>query len=375
MKSGYHAIVLLAFLLALPATLVRGGGEPWVGKRVLGKKESIELLALAKPDAKVVGKAKDALLSVEGEDGAWIRVRSSGLTGWIAKVDAVLLDDAVRYFSERIRLDEKDAPAYEGRALAWVERGEYDRALNDLDAAMRLDTKSVSAVRRRGGCWLAKGEYEKALRDFDEALRLDPKNARAFNNRGTLWAFKMEWDKAIIDFDEAIRLDPSDVTGHSNRGACFVHKEQFDRAIRDYDEVIRCDETDSNAFAWRASCWYLKKDYQKAIADFSAAVRLNSKDRSVYQRYAWLLATCPDRTYRDGKKAVELAKKACDLSEWKDPQDLNVFSESLAESGDFKNAIKYQWKALEHPEYENEYGPGARERIKELEEGKAYNRQ
>ncbi len=33
---------------------------------------------------------------------------------------------------------------------------------------------------------------------------------------------------------------------------------------------------------------------------------------------AWLRATCPENEIREGKEAVELALRACELSEWRD---------------------------------------------------------
>src|SRR6201999_1455894 len=39
---------------------------------------------------------------------------------------------------------------------------------------------------------------------------------------------------------------------------------------------------------------------------------------------AWLLATVPDATLRDGKKALTLSTKACELTHWKAPQYLDT---------------------------------------------------
>ena len=70
-----------------------------------------------------------------------------------------------------------------------------------------------------------------------------------------------------------------------------------------------------------------------------------------YNNLAWLFATAKATDYRDGKKAVELALKACELSDWKNPMYLDTLATAYARAGDFDNAVKWQEKVLTFPEY------------------------
>ena len=62
---------------------------------------------------------------------------------------------------------------------------------------------------------------------------------------------------------------------------------------------------------------------------------------------AWLLATCPNPDLRDGQRAMQLAQRACELTEWKEHNLLDTLAAAYAQLGEFDRAIDYQTKAIE----------------------------
>ena len=60
-----------------------------------------------------------------------------------------------------------------------------------------------------------------------------------------------------------------------------------------------------------------------------------------------MLAACPRAEYRDGARAVELARRGCELTNWQDPNILDTLASAYAECGRFEEAVAWAIKSLE----------------------------
>jgi tetratricopeptide (TPR) repeat protein len=118
----------------------------------------------------------------------------------------------------------------------------------------------------------------------------------------------------------------------------------------------------------RGFVWEKKKDYGKAMNDFDEALKLDPKNAGVYNARAWQWATCPDAKFRDGKKAVESAKRAVELDP--EPNNMDTLAAAYAEAGDFAEAVRWQVKAMEEPRYRD--NPSYRRRLELYRDKKSY---
>ena len=103
-------------------------------------------------------------------------------------------------------LDPDDASAYINRGSAYMDKGEYDRAIRDFDQAIKLVPNLAIAYLGRGIAYRNRGEYDRAIQDFDQILQLDPNYAEAYLSRGMVYADRGECDRARSDFYETLAL-------------------------------------------------------------------------------------------------------------------------------------------------------------------------
>jgi tetratricopeptide (TPR) repeat protein len=131
---------------------------------------------------------------------------------------------------------------------------------------------------------------------------------------------------------------------YDGRGSVWLANREYDKALADQSEALRLDPRLAVAYAGRASVWQLKAEYNKSLVDYQEAVRFDAEMDSAYSSRAWIWAACPDPGLRDGKKAVESATKACELTKWRDVGSLEALAAAYAEAGEFELAVKWQTK-------------------------------
>jgi tetratricopeptide (TPR) repeat protein len=350
----------------------------------------------------------------------------------------------ITQYSEKIRINPRDATAYNKRGMVWYDLGEYDKAIADYTEALRIKPNDAALWNNLANARSNKGDYHTALANFAESLRLDPKDAMVYANRASTWRLMRNYEYAIKDLNYAIHLDPKYAVAYSKRGMNKGMKGDSVNAIRDFSEAIRLDAdnptyrisrawahmrrgdidlaiadcnkaiqldpTSAYAFNNRAWAWYKKGKYAKTLADADEAIRLDpefstpyfnrgealkrlgkyedaiiayheairldpkfeiSFDANAFASLALLCAACPDKRFRDGKQAIELAKKAIELDADDSAEPLEALAAAHAELGSFDEAVEWQTKAIELCLNEKDNAK-ARERLAGYQAGKPW---
>ena len=335
-------------LLSIPP-LLQAGEPSWEGKTILLAKPGVQLQV---PEGKNIapktaGRPRDLMFQVRKEDKDRLLIDSRRQQGWIAKSDAVPFDKAIDYFTKELTGNPKHSHALTARGLMWSSTNQPDKALADLNSAIDLDPKAIVAFYHCANLEYGKGEYEKALADYNRVIALDPAFDWAYHVRGWIYYRRMDYDKALADYERAIKLVPSETVFYRDRGNVAYIRKKYDEALKDYSKSIEMDPTYVVPWQMRGKTWEAKKEYAKALADYEKAAQLAPKGpygASYHTTVAMMLAACPDARVRDGKKALDAAKKAYVLA--KGANELATLAAAHAELGEFDKAVEWQSKAV-----------------------------
>jgi tetratricopeptide (TPR) repeat protein len=338
----------MLLVTVLPAVLI--ADEPsWEGKMVILTRAGVKLEA---PEGKEIapktaGLAKDLTFQVRKEEKGRLLVELRRQQGWISKDEAVLFEQAVAHFTKELEGNSKNSHALTARGLAAADK-DPEKARADFDAAIALDPKATLAYYQRANIAYGQAEYDKALADYNAVIEQDPEFDWAYHVRGWIYYRRMDYDKALADYETAIKLVPTETVFYRDRGNIALARKKYDDAVTDYTKSIELDQTYVVPWQLRGRAWEAKKEYAKALADYQKASELAPKEAygaSYHTSLATLLAACPDQKIRDGKKALEAAKKAHEMAQG--PSELATLAAAHAELGEFDEAVAWQTKALD----------------------------
>ncbi len=282
------------------------------------------------------------------------------------------INKAIDDYTEAIKRAPKYVTAFENRAKAYTDAGKVILALDDWNSVLRLDPKNGPALLRRAKLYLDQKDRDRALADLSKILEIDPDNAGVLEDRGQIYTDLGKTDLALADLTKCLKLKSDNVEVLLARSRLYSDKKQFVAAMEDAEQVLKLVPTSVEGHVARGWIRFVTGKFEDAIADLTKARELNPNNAGAYNAQAWIWATCPDEKFRDGKKALEFAKKAVELSGNKDPDILDTQAAALAELGRFDEAVKLQEQVIREVGDTGDLATAVRARLERYQKSEPY---
>jgi tetratricopeptide (TPR) repeat protein len=172
-------------------------------------------------------------------------------------------------------------------------------------------------------------------------------------------------------------LDPDQSDNYVGRAAIRLQQNLPDHVLTDCTHAIKLSPRNMHAYTLRSYALARLGRHAEEIVDLEGALRCaDEQSRAMVQaELAWSLATCPDASCRDGRRALELAKMA-EKKEAASPESRAETCEALAaafaETGDFASAVRWQETAIRLMKHTSQQIPDQQSRLSLYRAGKPY---
>ena len=277
-------------------------------------------------------------------NGEWLWIQEKG--GWMWEKDGLMFDDAISEASRRLARN-RTAESYHIRGVVFLAHEKHKRALQDFSASLVRAPRNAGVLNNRGHCHYLLKNYPAAIADFTEAIEVDSGHFVAFNNRALAYIATEQYPAARRDVQQALKLNPKYPEALLNRGVIHEKSGQSERAIADYTAALKIHSSYSEAYGNRAFSQRTLGRYDKAIRDLRKAIELAPTSCEPINDLAFVLATAREEKFRDGEKALALAKQACSMSSNRHWNTLDTLAAAHAEVNDFEGAAEAITTALE----------------------------
>ncbi len=240
-------------------------------------------------------------------------------------------------------------------------KGDAAFARKDWATAVACYTEALKTVPylntyiNRASAYIGLGKYDEAIADYDHAIAMN--NEAIFSeihmryiryNRALAYMESKQYEKAIDDFNYIIPKIDRAVEPFLGRGHCHLQLGQLKEARHDTQIALKVSPGHAQANIQMIYLYQKEGDVAAARQQLAKLVALMDKSSTArsYQDAAWFLASTADDEFRDSRRAVLYATKACELTKWQDFRAVDTLAVAYANAGDFPNAIKWEQDCL-----------------------------
>jgi tetratricopeptide (TPR) repeat protein len=135
----------------------------------------------------------------------------------------------------------------------------------------------VMSLNRRGLAYYRKGEFERALADLDQAIRLSPNYRNAYNSRAWVLLKARRLEEARIDVNKAIAFVPN-ADNLDTRGHILLALGDIEGALNDFNYALQGRPESISALSGRGQAFEAKGLIAEALLDFQRAAGLKAGD-------------------------------------------------------------------------------------------------
>jgi tetratricopeptide (TPR) repeat protein len=199
---------------------------------------------------------------------------------------------------------------YLGRV--YKERKEYKKAISELTLA--LGVKTISTDRRYWTlfwrCWsyYATKQIDKGLADAETMVVLSSELSSGQYALGYGLTQQGQYSHAVLHLQQARRLEPDNTEILYRLGKTYEKLHRHEKAIETFAEHVRIKPEDETGYLHRGMIYAHLEQYANAIADYTQILGLDENHSLAYNNRSWAKAAAGDYqgSLEDANKAIEI---------------------------------------------------------------------
>ena len=188
--------------------------------------------------------------------------------------------------------------------------------------------------------WLQTTYWRDSETLWAHALAVTQNNDVAENNLGIVLLQQGRVDEAIPRFERAIQIRYQNAPAHDNLAKAFLRKGQLTDAMMESRKLLEIQPENLEVRNILGTVLIQQGRIREALEQWQETLRRDANNGNAKSNLAWVFATCPEDSLRDGNRAVQLAEQALQLSGGKNALVLRTLAAAYAESGRFTDAVE-----------------------------------
>jgi tetratricopeptide (TPR) repeat protein len=263
-------------------------------------------------------------------------------------------DEAMAQYRKALETTPEDTRILNNLGIVLAITGKNDEAIARYRKALEINPAFADARYDLGAALAGQGKFDEAIIQYRKALNINPSYAKASFGLGKALLHQGEVDAAMGCFQKARTLKADPLSRWLAVGDELLDDHAWDEAIVCYREAIKINPRSAEACANLGLALSKKGAIKETIACWQESLKDNPDQPGLQNGLAWLLATSPDASLRNGAKAVTLAQQANQSTGDNNLIVLHTLAAAYAEVGRFEDAATTARGALVLAEVQND---------------------
>jgi len=248
-------------------------------------------------------------------------------------------EEGIQHYRRAIQLKPYLENAHYNLARALVMRGQFAEAEAAYMEALRIKPSNLDSMLGLAEAQAAQGKTPEAKASLQRILTVDPRHSGAMLAMAELLGRDGQFSEADALFQRAVEGAPADPAIRRRYGLFLAAQGRNPEALIQLEERLHLQPDAEGHFNVGVVHESLL-DYAAAAASYRECLRLAPDSPPALNNLAWLLATCPEASVRNGAEAVSCGEKLCRLTEYREPMFIGTLAAAYAEAGKFAEAVK-----------------------------------
>jgi tetratricopeptide (TPR) repeat protein len=228
---------------------------------------------------------------------------------------------------------------------------DYDKAFKDINAGIRLFPDHPLFLIQKIKILVAKEQYDDALKIVDDFLK---KNSEGSTNE--YWTFlkvqvlcdAKKYDEALAILEEIHKKEPEKDNVALLMINVFSSQKKNRKALEYLTPLLEKSPENIALLRIKSQILIALNRHSDAAKILETVIKAEPEDEVSINNLSWILSTSPADSVRNGKRALELAEKASELTKYKKAYILSTLAAAYAETGNFEKAIEWSEKSIEY---------------------------
>jgi Flp pilus assembly protein TadD len=259
--------------------------------------------------------------------------------------------DAETVLKKALSLNPNDADTLANLGAVMKALGSFADAQTQLQRALEINPDHLLALTNLSAVLQAQGRLVEAETYAKKALAVAPEQTDAQFNLGSIFQAQSRYSEAEPLFRKVVERDPNNVSALSNLGAALLSMRRFDEAVVPLVKALKLKPDHVTALINMGMIRQAQGNCNEAKDHFLRALAFKPDSAAALNGLAWICATSPDESCRDGKKAVECAERVLAMAGVRATEPhakvQDILAAAYARNGQFEKAVETESKALE----------------------------